>query len=199
MEKNSMRFFKQTLTIMVVSSLTLFIAGCGSTSNDQGVAFTALGFFALDEDGEIDTDTGVTGVGAILGVGASPVAIGVQNNLCCSFIRTERIKLSYEIPGSGVQPPSTAAPLSAVINNTPSDPGTGGSSLPDTLANDESLRFFSFQPVRAEIDEWLVFNKNSLPPSPFSMVVTATVTGVTSAGKNLETNPVHLAVTVFGN
>jgi len=209
MEKNKMRFFKQTLAIMVLTALT-FMAGCGGSSNDQGVTFTALGFFQVtEEDGvlEIDPDVGITGVGGVIGGGSTLVAIGLQNNLCCQFIRTERLKLTHYIPGAAIQPPDTAVPLSAVINPTPTavigengeqQTVSGASSLPDGFVTGEaSVGYYVMQPLRPEISEWLLFNKASLPDTPFSMVVSATVTGVTSAGNRLETNPVDLNVTVF--
>jgi len=205
MEKNKMRFFKQTVAIMVLAALT-FMAGCGGSSNDQGVTFTALGFFQVtEEDGalEINPDVIISGIGTVMGAQSARVAIGLQNNLCCQFIRTERVQFSYEIPGVGVRPPDTAVTIGGIIRPTPGgvvEDGDGAgsqSSLPDGFITGEaSINYYTLRPVRTEIGEWLLFNKNQLPATPFDMIVTATATGVTSAGNRLQTNPISLAVTV---
>ncbi|RMG44743.1 MAG: hypothetical protein D6719_01300 [Candidatus Dadabacteria bacterium] len=217
-------FFKLTRNIILGLLLAVLSFGCGSASNNQGVSFTFLGFFTEFGDcGElpssvvgisapISSSSGIsevtTGNSESLGTESSISAIvGLQNNMETQFIRTQRMFLSYYIEGASTQPPDTAVALSTIVNpaaTTSDSADTGGasasasagSSLPGTFSNFCNRSFAQVPVVPAEIRTWLNLNRNSLPELPFTMVVTAYVTGLTSAGDRLDSNPVELFIHV---
>lgn len=200
--------YGKILTVSLALSLGLTLSGCGSSgsNNDQGVAFTLTGFFA-SADGD---DGGGTGGGGLQGIsvpiavpgdetqipfsGAVVAAARVENNLAGQFIRLERIFLDYNIEGASVQPPSTSAPFSGVLGTaTPIPPGSGGTTLPPD-AGEGNVATNEFLVVPPAILEWLNLNRNFLPEAPFTMTVTARVSGVTSSGDRLTTNDLDLFV-----
>ena len=180
--------------------MALAMVGCGSASNDdQGVSFTNLGFFSVDTETNACEETGVSS--AIVSIGTSAgsnaltgasLCIGLQNNLSGQFIRSERATITYSIPGAALQPPSAVVPVSAIMG-----PGSAGAStsLPDGVTN-ESRVISGILLLPAETLRFLSVNRGALPRAPYTMVASAAVTGVTSAGDSLETNPAEIAIQV---
>lgn len=177
-----------------------FIQGCGSGSNnDQGVSFTLLGYSSA-EDGACSTVPNLAGgVVPIGSVAEEPGASGrivagmvVRNNLVrtpptdgapitnpsLNFVRTEFATFEYFIPGAQIQPPATTMPFGLVVEP---NGGLGCGQIPI---------------VPAEVTAWISFNRGSLPETPFLLQVVGSVTGVTSSGNVIETNPVNIGFTV---
>jgi hypothetical protein len=186
----------------LVSALLAFATGCGTagtSNNDQGVAFTLLGFFDAE-----DTDTGITGLSVPLSTvpeeeqqnsGAILATLGVQNNLTGQFIRTDRALISYYIEGATIQPPDTTIPFSGVLGPTQSDddpPVPVDPTLPGEF--EENQLFGEIPVVPPAIMTFLNLNRAQLPELPFVMEVIVNVSGVTSSGDRLETNQQTLTV-----
>lgn len=209
---------KSKITSSAAALLLAGVLGCGGASNDQGVSFTFLGYFQ-NTDGACDnaTTTGISGV--VVGLSSSDFTGGtptdvetvpentatigcarVQNNISTVGIRVQRIFLSYHIEGASSQPPSTSFPLGLVLgpatsNGAPGSLSNPTSSLPDgfNVANSATSAVSLIPP---EIFTWLNLNRGQLPEPPFTMVVTSTAVGITTAGDQLTTNPVDLYVQV---
>lgn len=218
-----MRTLKANIRSAAASALIVLMAfalgSCGSASNnDQGVAFTLLGFFAAGDVDGCDLPAGELGQFTPIGEldsssivgdseesgdsGAVLTYLGIQNNLTGQFIRTDRVLLSYYIEGASAQPPSTTLALSSVVgpsvvaSDSSSDTEGGAtndpfdSSLPPGFDNESCSReFLQFMVVPPDIRAWINLNKGSLPEAPFVMTATVEVTGLTSAGARLTTNP----------
>jgi len=206
-------------------ALILLIAGCDSTRNEQGVSYTALGWFEVDQDestcaaSAVNEDVQRSGV--LQPIGDTPpltgcpdiIAVGLQNNLCCQGIRSERLLMDFFIPGALVQPPSTAITIPGIIapSQTGEDGDGGGdeegaedtdpepdSSLPDDFGQGESVIYWILSnPVPASVAEWISLNRAQLPAAPFEMIVTARATGITTAGDRVTTNALDLGVTLY--
>ncbi len=140
----NLRMTKFKVTLATVSAVAL-AAGCsGSTSNDQGMSVTFLGYFASfgtgcatlptrgfgggsiqigsgkPEPGTTLSDANLTGIDPSSGLVA---IVGLQNNIFAQAFRGDRLLLDYFIPGASVQPPSTTVPLSLFAG-----PGRAGTS-----------------------------------------------------------------------
>lgn len=205
------RFLGVAVAIFAVVSLISFV-GCGSSNNDQGVAFTFLGYFQEAGDRSGEMPEGLVGLSAPLSDtinqesasashgGALTAFVGLQNNLSGQFIRVKRIYFSYAIAGASLQPPDTSLPLSGVIgpgksNEDEDDEQDANSSLPDTFREDAGPRYFvETLVVPPAVMSWLSFNRDSLPELPFTMVVTAQIEGIASGADVLRTNKEDLVV-----
>jgi len=188
------------------------LAGCGggTTNNDQGTSFLALGYFD-DSTG----DVGRSGVSALLGPdsaiitsdggfqadgNAVGVFIGFQNRLSNQFIRLERIECAYDVPGAnpGFRIPNDSHNTAAIISASPSadDRDEDGNPIPlgTDGENSGSRLFYGFPIVSTDIISYLNVNRNSLPELPFSLIATCQGVGVTQAGDVLITNPVQFQV-----
>lgn len=215
-----MRLSCKTVTKSLIGLLLIpaFIIGCGgASSNDQGVSFTFLGWFSevpssgssttgllgkiVPINGGTTDETGdLTG-----GTGAVFAVAGVQNNLDGQFIRTDRMLFSFEIEGAEAQPPSTVQPFSGIVgpgSNSGSSSSSSSSadaassarsSLPPNFTNANTL-YGNVPVVPLEVMQWINFNRSSLPELPFTMVVTASISGITSGGDRLDTNPMQFIV-----
>lgn len=195
-----------TFTLGLITAA--WLGGCGSaTNNDQGVAFTLLGFFSADDIDNVsgcDTPTGTLGLFSSLNAsGVDPASgntiiyAGLQNNLSQQFIRTERAFITYNVTGASRQPPDTSVPISSivfpsVVDTTDSEnSGSNGfvSSLPPSFGGSGCSRGYAgFEVVPADIMTWLNFNRSALPELPFRLDATVTVTGITSAGDRYTSN-----------
>ena len=196
--------------------LAFSLVGCGSASNnDQGTAFTFIGWFeSTPKSGATTLPTGLTRIDVPISdtvgtetAGDSGVVggfAGVQNNLSGEFIRLQRIFHTYFIEGAGAQPPATSYAMGGVVGPavvTSSDAtGAGGtgfdSSLPPSFS-DGSLgnRTFAGTPlVTPDILSWINLNRGSLPETPFTMIVTSHIVGITSSGNQLETNEIDFPI-----
>ena len=204
-----MRRVIQLSLLAVILSGGALLYGCGSSNNDQGVSFTALGYNSMDEDLKCDPETFITGMSIPISAGTTEETlanagqaiyscINLQNNMSTQFVRVERVFHEFFIEGASIQPPTSSAPVSIVVGPAAGASGTptaGGSSLPQGFeaANNVSAPFIA---VPAEVMEWIVLNRNVLPEPPFTMGVTHYVTGITSAGDRLNTNKLTMFVVV---
>lgn len=127
--------------------------------------------------------------------------VGLQNNLQGQFFRADRLLLDYFIAGSSVQPPSTTFALNMLAG--PAEAGiqggagaqTGGirrpivTSLPPSFRSNCNRVFAQVPIIPPAIFEWLAFNRDQLPATPFDMEVVITLTGLSSSGDRYDTNP----------
>lgn len=185
---------------------TLGTLGCGQLPAGFGGGYLQLGEIGPEPGGTV-LETGGSGTdpaGGFLSV------IGIQNNLYGQAYRGERLLLDFYVPGASVQPPSTTVPIylvagpaeSAVQVNTGAnngattvDPGLRKplfTSLPPSFSNlcNRSLQQVTIIPPA--IREWLNFNRDLLPDAPYKLELTLQVSGLTSSGNRVETNPVTL-------
>lgn len=182
--------------VLSLSLLLLSLTGCGSGSsnNDQGVAFTLLGFFSDFEEtaGQVGDTITLSGTDEFSNSSpnedsqtetAVPVILGLQNNLSGQFIRADIAYITYFVNGASAQPPSTSVSFSVFLGPA----SEGNSSLPPTIAN-PNTSFAQIPIVPADIRAWLALNRNDLPEPPFTMTATVYVSGVTSSGDRLDTN-----------
>lgn len=199
------------------------LVSCGSARNDQGVSFTLLGAFSETPgaDACASIPSGVSGMtiplASLSGEGASGddaaggllLYLGVQNNLSDQFLRTVEARFDYEVPGASAQPPSTTLPFQTLVGpfiSTNTDAGTTGgtgfdSSLPGSFGDDSACNRAYGQTLvlPGSVRSWIALNKASLPDTPFTMIITITVNGVTNAGKTFESNDVSIPVVVVSD
>lgn len=170
-------------SIAAVSLIAVMAAwsGCG-TSNDQGISFRSLGFFADDtgatgdagrcaslrDDTIIPNDT--DGDGTLDGG-----FLGLQNNMV-QGINLDRVELTYHINGASLAIPSDVFALSARLG-----PSSGQESSASTI-------FSQIIIVSPAIFKFLNDNSSRLPDLPFSLVVTATAVGTSDSGDVFSTN-----------
>jgi hypothetical protein len=221
--------WKKTGAVLAIAGITTFgFFGCGSSaSNDQGVAFTFMGWFAeIDEDGNLlplvvecdDLPPQISDFTVSLGYafgefgyssggwpdGELSLWAGALNNLQGQTIRVDKMNLSYNIPGAINQPPDTAAALGVILGPPPALPATNGPQIPDNSSlpidpNTTPLcnQNYDFTPLLpTAIKEWLSFHRDEIPEAPFRIVVTAQLSGVTSAGDRLYSNEISFGITV---
>lgn len=119
---------KKLIKRLILSAIVLAGIGCGSAAeNDAGVSFSLLGYYT-DSTGE----TGISGISAGLTTNLSTgvlIAGRFQNNLNGAAIRMSRIRMSYFIAGTSVQPPDDSFALGGILGAA----SGGKSSLPGGL------------------------------------------------------------------
>ena len=199
-----MRFSLRTAILgLGLSGLVFGLVGCGSANNDQGMSFTLLGFFASTDGEEGDA-------GQILQLssdseagsasGGATTFVGLQNNLVGQGVRTQRAFLSFYVEGSQIQPPDTTQALATVLgpvaasDDTDSNTSSVASTLPDGWSSIANQKYVETYIVPPDIMAWLNLNRNDLPELPFTMTVHMYVTGLTTSGDRLDTNPVDYFV-----
>lgn len=180
--------------VAAVSAVCAFVlSACGSSSNDQGVSFTNLGFF--DTEGEGGCGTGgspLTSVNVPIssvdeaasgGGGEVRAIVSLQNNLQGQTVRPDRVFFTYEVSEGSDQPPGTAVAVSGLLG-----PGSdGGTSLPPGVGGSNCVSF-DLPIVTSDVMTFINLNRQSFPELPFTMEVRAVATGVTSAGDRIESN-----------
>ena len=193
------------LKACLAAVLAITVSGCGSASNnDQGVSFTNLGYFAPDEEGVCQNDVGLTAIAISINSSSSDVfgsafggaCIGVSNNMVSQAVRTQRIRTDYFIEGAIENPPSTVQAFSVFLSPGTPIGASSSSSSSSTAAGLGSFVVAGFVAVPAEVRSWMVLNPDKIPETPFTMTITTTVIGVTTAGDQLESNPTDLFVEV---
>lgn len=176
----------RSLFLGVVASVAL---GCGGSGNDQGTSFTLYNIAPASVDVPLSTTDGDgTTTGAIRGV------YSLQNNIARQGVRVQRIRLSFYVEGSDVQPPDTTVAAGGIMG--PTQPDGEGGSLPPGFNQPPSLDISSFV-VPPEIMTWLNLNRASLPEPPYSLTVDATVNAVTTAGDNLDSNNLATVIAIL--
>ena len=209
---------KTLITSSAATLLLVGVLGCGGASNDQGVSFSFLGYFAPDDTGGCDSasDTGLSGLVVGLSnsdfngspseletVPTNTASIGcarVQNNISTVGIRVQRVFLSYYVEGATQQPPSTSFPLGFILGPGPSSGVAGSltspsSSLPPGF-NVGNVSTAAVALISPEVFTWLNLNRAQLPEPPFTMVATSYAVGITTAGDQLTTNPIDIYIQV---
>jgi hypothetical protein len=199
---NITRGMYSTLLTLAVLGLGSVLTSCGGASNnDQGVSFTAYGFFSVLPDGSVGgpvsasfAPQSVAGPESELSPlqGIVAVAIGLQNNLDGQTIRVQRAVISYIIPGASAQPPDTTSPLNNVlapsINTGSSLPPQGG--IPTQVTS-------AFVIVPEAILTWINLNRQSLPEPPFTLEAVVSARGITSAGDVIDSNALTFPITIL--
>ena len=205
------RLIQVGISLLVLGGAAGALHGCGSSNNDQGVSFTAIGYNTFDENRVCQPDTFTTGMSIPISMGTTGETlvnsgqavyscINLQNNMTTMFIRTDRVFHEFFIEGASAQPPSSSAPLSIVLgpgkgSDAAGLQGSPSSSLPPGMTNANSMSA-PFIAIPAEIMEWISLNREALPEPPFTMGVTHYVSGVTSSGDRLNSNPLTMFVVV---
>jgi hypothetical protein len=190
---------------VLVSSAFLWSLGCGGgSSNDQGVSFTFLGFNAADEEGicqeDVFTSWKILPLSFTSDIGAGG-ALNLQcasavNNMCTQGVRIDRALIRYTIAGSTMSVPSTTVPVSGIFPPAECEDAPD-SSLPDGFGGGRSNRaLLIFDSVSADVWEFLSVNRNNLPETPFTMEAEVVISGVTTSGQRIESNPMTLDIKV---
>lgn len=219
----------QLASRILVSGALVALAACGSaSSNNQGTGFLAyatidptrltgtinpcstqgipvLTGLSVPITGGIGTGSSLAESGSGLAFGgAVQVAAGVQNNITTVGMRTERVDITYTVPGSSVNLPSTSVPLGLVVGpsqvtNTTDDFVVAESSLPGGFTNLCNRGIGTFEILPSDIREYIAFNKASLPQVPFVINASYTVTAVSTAGDVFETNALTLPIEIVSD
>jgi hypothetical protein len=186
---------KNLKNVCATLALGLLLNGCGSSPNDQGVSFTLLGFGQLTTDESTGrSECSSTTFTNLVDVALSDITEGngviigcpvIQNNMTNVTVRSERVNLSFFIAGATDQPPSSSTAATLVLGPVTST--SGDDTTTDTNAID-SRGAVPVNLVPQATRAWLSENRASLPNPPFSMDITVTVSGVTSAGDQLVSN-----------
>lgn len=192
---------KKTLRITLLSMLVFLTVSCsgGGTNNDQGIAFSFIGFNGISSDGLCLPTTFIDGyvvplsfdvaTGGAEFPGSGLVGcLNVQNNLSQQGIRVDRVYLDFFVAGADQQPPSTNVAAAMILGPGLSSPGIAPSSLPPAFRGRSNAATIPTNIVPASIMEYLNLNRASFPELPFTMDVQARVSGVTTAGDRIETN-----------
>lgn len=206
--------------------LALGMVGCGGggANNDAGMSFTLNGFNGT-QNNLCSATTFISAVALPISGGSvseQSGAVGafscanLQNNLVTQSVRVDRAMMRYFVAGAASQPPSTVTALGIVLgaasgntslpNGNGSQPGTKpggtlpsggtGSSGSGGSGSGAPRATAGFAVVPAAVAEWISSHRSELPPRPFEMIASVTVSGITSAGNRIETNELPLSVIV---
>jgi hypothetical protein len=163
-------------------------SGCGGSSNDQGVSFRALGFFAdgtgsagdtgrcasLRDTTNIPNDT--DGDGSLDGA-----FMGLQNSML-QGINVDHVNLSYHINGSNLAIPNDVFALSVRLG-----PANNAEPNPPTV-------FAQIMVVGPAIMKFINDNSSRLPDLPFTLVASASAVGTADNSDDFSTNRVSYSV-----
>src|SRR5262245_34461200 len=140
-------------------------AGCGGSSNSQGVSFRSLGFFQ-NENGSV----GESGTCASLhdttvipppnpdGSGLEGGFLGLQNSMIAQGINVDHVNLSYHVNGSGLAIPSDVFALSVRLGPADGAEANG------------PISFSQIVIVSPAIMKFINDNASRLPDLPFTLV-----------------------------
>ncbi len=198
---------------------TGFLACGGGTNNDQGTSFLAYGWYkGTPPEGStgdvinIMSDVAESADGT---AGFATAWIGLENRLANQFIRVERIDCSYYVDGSvsGFTIPDDSEFVSSVLGANP--PSAGGSSAfggnigtrngidgDQLFASGEArpqTTKLEFMIVSQDLVRYLNLNRNSLPPTPYTLSVVCRANGISQAGDVLTTNPLSYPVYIVSS
>lgn len=187
-------------------------ANCSAPTQSVNRIVLRLGTSGDEPGGAGDGST----VGNTDASSGATITVGVQNNLIGQFFRADRMLLSYYVPGSTAQPPSTNVPLTLFAGpaslGTAQGGTTGGgaggatqnnprrpanTSLPPSFANNCNQGFGQTLIMPAAIREWINFHREELPEPPYTMEAYVTVAGLSSSGNRIETNTQGIAIDVL--
>jgi hypothetical protein len=156
--------------------------GCGGGSNDQGISFRSLGFFAnadgtagdagrcasLRDTTVIPNDT--NGDGSLDGG-----FLGLENSMV-QGVNVDHVDLSYFINGSNLAVPNDVFALSVRLG-----PIGGAEPSPNRVFSQIAI-------VGPAIMKFINDNSSRLPDLPFSLVASATAVGTADNGDDFRTN-----------
>ena len=194
---------KAIVSITMMAALFVGGIGCGdSSNNDQGVAFTFLGWFAdttgligittaaIPLSGNVESSDPETG---FPGFTTGPAYFaGLQNNMTGQFIRVDRMHHEYYVPGASTNPPDTSVGVPVTLGPAPgAGPENVDSSLPGSLDTVGNVSYAGAFLLPANVREFMVINKNQFPEPPFILVVTSYASGVTSSGQRFDSNRIE--------
>jgi len=209
---------KSVTKVFLITFTSLLLASCGGGSNnDQGVAFTLIGYNPVNDEGQCELELFITAApvpvsrgsnGELSPTGEVVTCLTVQNNMSTQGVRADRLIMDYYVAGASNQPPTTSRAVGRVAGPAPRvqvSPVPGqistqlptSSSLPPGYGNNSNVVQTNFTIMPTEIREWLNFNRDSLPPLPFNMTMTGRVVGVTTSGDVVETNPLSFSITIL--
>ena len=197
-----MRIFKFSL----ISSFAIFaMTSCGgSTNNDQGTSFLALGWFigsGTDVSPSTQVDATISGAANLAGAGRAEFRLlGVENRLETQFIRITRVDCSYDVQGGdpSLIIPNDSVSKSFVLGANPGSDVLTPAGDAQIGSADENARptvfFISVPVITTDVLAFLNANINLLPQLPFTMTTTCEAVGITQAGDVLTTNPASISV-----
>ncbi len=197
-------------------ALIMAISACGGSggNNQQGVSFSFLGFYEtapVSADEELgppfvateyfvggSEDDGFSGL-------ESPAMFGCAlNNLNGQFIRVDRAFYEFNSPGAGISIPSTSTATNMFLG--PADGGGSAgaaagfdSTLPDSFAGDsapKSRNCGRLLKVPPSVAQFLALNKGNFAEETFEVEMKVTLSGVTSSGDRITSNPMSFLLLV---
>jgi hypothetical protein len=199
-----------------IAAALVFIAasGCGSggggsSENDQGITFTALGVFQEEEQvapavDTFDPEEPQGDTGRIISLSQTTTIpndvngdgdldggyVGVRNNLTSQRITTRGIQVEIFVAGALLPNPVATdfVPLSVGLDPAPI-PGEG-----EEGAFSEQFAQTIF--VSSDVMAFLNQNRTLFPDPPFDMTITMVVEGVSDSGDNYESNQITYSVVV---
>ena len=210
---------KKILLLVIVG-----ILGCGSNpSNDQGVSFSLDRFCADAACGTPITGADIS-LDGIDGAAGLVIRGELKNFLLAQSMRVKGAKLEYSIIGGNIPTlydtftlgatlaPATAIAAGGGVNptnpTTPTTPAATTGNASTTTANSTtttkslfrastpSVGIVSFPVLTPNIKKTISLQRNDLPDTPFSMIVTVRFVGLTTSGDEYITNPLDLSVIV---
>ena len=151
-------------------------SGCGN-SNDQGISFRTLGFFADSTGtvGQAGTCAALSDTQQIPATVDEGGFLGLENNMN-QGINLDHVDLSYHVNGSSLSIPNDVFALSVRLG-----PASGQETSAPRI-------FQQIVIVSGNIMSFLNDNRSRLPQPPFSMIVFATATGIADNGDRFVTN-----------
>lgn len=196
-------------------------ATCAAPTQPVNRIVLRLGTSGVEPGGSDDGSS----VGNVDASSGATITVGIQNNLIGQFFRSDRMLLSYYIPGSSIQPPATNVPLTLLAgpaslgsaetqqggaggNGGGGNGGNAGSgqnnprrpantSLPPSFANVCNQGYGQTLIIPAAVREWINFHRDELPEPPYTMEAYVTVAGLSSSGNRIETNTQGIAVDIL--
>jgi hypothetical protein len=192
----------------------LSIVGCGgggSSENDQGVSFRAVGILqgeVQEDQCQVPTaDSAIADAGVSIPLNSPFVDNGypssfsvlsfcrgflqLENNMLGQAVVVDRVDFEYEIPGARIAIPANSAPTGFRINPVDADPELTPSPFGQVNAVVVQL---DGQLVPSTLVQFLRQNRQSLPALPYIMIIHIRARGRTDSGNLLETNEIRYTV-----
>jgi hypothetical protein len=182
---------------LIAAFVLLLLFGCGKGGSNQGLVLRALGFFAEPADKETAPTTAANQPDAGRTVSLSQTIavpndpdndsdvdggfLGLENAQDGSGLTTDGAALVYTIPNSSFRVPNDFFNFSVRL-------------APSSSTTSQQV-FAQIQLVSPATMNFLRSNTSLLPPPPFQMTVTATVTARSDTGTSFVSNPVNYTIT----
>ena len=193
--------------VMLAAFIAVMGCGSGGGSNDQGVAFRALGTFQEEEQISPAVDTfnaeDPTGdSGRIISLSNTPVIpndingdgdldgvfVGMRNDMDFQSVNVQGIQVEVVIEGALLSNPVATdfVPLSVALGPARVDEGE---EVHNTFYSQTII-------VSADIMAFLNQNRTLLPTPPFNMTIVMTIEGVADNGDSFDSNEITYNVVV---